>query len=370
MTHAYDQAAARRYAQWRYRLLLVQVVWGAAALWAAHASGWSQAVAQWWTARWPHPAATLLGVLATLGTAYYLVMLPLHVFGSFTLEHRFGLSRMTARTWAIKEAKQLAVSGALGLAMVEGFFAIVSHAPSSWPLWATAAWIIVSVVLARLFPTLLLPIFYKTVPLPNADLVRRLLALCRRVGLPALGVFRFDLGAETRKANAALAGIGATRRVLVSDTLVSEFSVEEIEGVLAHELGHHRHRHIPKQLALESAGTWLVLELTRWASPWWIGAFGLSGLADPAGLPVLALWLSLVRLVGMPLQHGFSRYCEWQSDHFAIATTTPAALAGALRRLAALNLADPSPPRWVVWLLYTHPPITERIRAAESTARG
>jgi STE24 endopeptidase len=362
--------AARRYARIRYRLLLVQVLWSAAVLWAAQASGLSRAMGDWWSGRWPHPAAALFGVLATLGAGYYAALLPVHIFGSFVLEHRFGLSRMTVRGWIIKELKSIALSGALGIAMAEGFFAILRHAPSAWPVWAAAGWILVTVVMARVFPTLLLPIFYKTVPLPDQDLVHRLLDLCRRVGLPALGVFRFDLGAETRKANAALAGLGGTRRVLVSDTLVQEFSVEEIEGVLAHELGHHKHRHIPKQLALESVGTWLVLELTRWASPWWIAAFDLRGLADPAGLPALALWLSLVRLLGMPLQNGFSRYCEWQSDRFAIATTTPAALAGALRRLGALNLADPSPPRWVVWLLYTHPPITDRVRAADAAAQA
>ena len=231
------------------------------------------------------------------------------------------------------------------------------------------AWIGISVVLARIFPTVLLPLFYKTTPLQDDALVERLLKLCQRVGLPALGVFRVDLGVETRKANAALAGVGSTRRVLLADTLLSQFTPEEIEGVLAHELAHHHYRHIMKSLALSAVGSWLVLLLTDAAARRWTGSWGVSGLSDIAGFPLLALWLSLLNLIGLPLQNGISRYFEWQSDRFAVETTKqPKAFADALRRLGQLNLADPNPPWWMIWLFYDHPPITERIRAAEAVA--
>ena len=273
---------------------------------------------------------------------------------------------MTFQSWMRREMKQLLVSAVLGALLVEGLYALLRHAPETWPLWATAGWVLFTVVMARVFPTVLLPIFYKTSPLKDEALARRLLALCQRVGLSALGVFRFNLGAETRKANAALAGLGKTRRVLLSDTLLAEFTPEEIEGVLAHELAHHRYHHITKLLVLSAIGSWLAFTLTQITSPHWINVLEFESLADIRGFPMLMLWLSGLGLIGLPLQNAISRVFEWQADRFAVdMTNRTTAFAGALRRLAELNLADPHPPRWMTWLFYDHPPITERIQAAE-----
>lgn len=359
-------ASARTYARIRYRLLLMDlaVSWLLLALWFV--SGASHRLAAWWSARTLNTWLMLSGYLAVFGAVSYVVSWPLHFYGSFRLEHRFGLSRMTLGAWWIREAKQIAVSAVLGLVTIGTLYALLRGAPAHWPLWATLGWVGFSIVLARIFPTVLLPIFYQTRPLENEELVKRLLDLCRRVGVPALGVFRFDLGAETRKANAALAGLGGTRRVLLSDTLVSEFTPEEIEGVLAHELAHHRYRHIAKGLALSAAGSWLAFTMTDVLGRRALQSLGLHSLGDIAGFPILALWLSLLGFASLPIQHGISRHFEWQADRFASATTSlPRAFADALRRLASLNLADPAPPRWIVWLFYDHPPITERIRAAE-----
>lgn len=360
-------SAARRYARIRYRLLLLDLALWFVFLASAQWSGLSHTAARWWSQHVGSDPLALLGYLAVVGSAYYLITLPIHFYGSFLLEHRFGLSRLTIVGWLRREAKQVGVSGFLSVLLVEGLYALLRYVPATWPLWATVGWVGFSVVLARVFPTILLPIFYKTVPLGDDRLVQRLLALCRTAGLSALGVFRFDLGAETRKANAALAGLGRTRRVLLSDTLVSQFTPEEIEGVLAHELGHHRYRHITKLLIISAAGSWLAFALTQAVGWRWVEALGLEGLADPAGFPMLMLWLSGLGLIGLPLQNGLSRHFEWQADRFAVETTRqPRAFADALRRLAELNLADPSPPRWVARLFYDHPPITQRIQAAEA----
>ena len=362
-----DQASdARHYARIRYRLLLLDVTVSWLLLGLLQGSGVSAAIARWWSQQVAQEALVILGYLAVFGAAYYLVSFPLHFYASFRLEHRFGLSRLTLKAWWLRELKQLAVSAALGMLLIQGFYAILRRAPASWPVWATIGWVGFSIVLARLFPTVLLPIFYKTTPVQDEALVQRLLNLCTRVGLPALGVFRFDLGAETRKANAALAGLGGTRRVLLSDTLIAEFPPEEIEGVLAHELAHHRYRHITKGLALSAAGSWLAFTLTDAA--WRHGAASgrLPGLSDIAGFPAVMWWFSVLGLLSLPLSNGLSRYFEWQADRFAIEITKlPQAFAAALRRLAALNLADPDPPQWIVWMFYDHPPITQRIEAAE-----
>ena len=362
-----DPAVA--YARVRYRLLLADLVLGLAFLAAFQSSGVSVSLARWWAGRMSADALILLGYLAVFGAAYYVVLLPLHFYGSFLLEHRFGLSRLTFAGWCVRELKKLGVSAVLGGLTMEGLYALIRYAPSSWPLWATLGWVTLSVVMARVFPTILLPIFYKTTPLQNHELVSRLLDLCRRTGLSALGVFRFDLGAETRKANAALAGLGKTRRVLLADTLLSEFTPDEIEGVLAHELAHHRFHHITKLLLISAAGSWIAFRLTDLAGQRWVDTLGLRGLADAAGVPMLLLWLFVLGLLGLPLQNSLSRRFEWQADRFAVQmSAAPGAFAAALRRLAELNLADPNPPRWITWLFYDHPPITERIRAAESRA--
>ena len=364
-----SQESARHYARIRYRLLLVNLAASVGFLWLYQASGWSAASAVWWAARAGSTWLIVAGYLLTFGVIQYAVFLPLHWYSSFVLEHRFGLSRMTAGAWLIRELKQIALSGLLGLALMEGLYAILRAAPEHWPLIATAGWVLVTVVLARVFPTFIVPLFYKTTPLTDDSLVKRLLALCERVQLPALGVFRVGLGAETRKANAALAGLGRTRRVLLSDTLLEHFTPEEIETVLAHELGHFRHRHIMKFLYISVVGAWLAFWLARHLSVFWLDPFGLHGLSDIAGFPLLMLAFSVMGLAAMPIQNAISRHFEWQSDVFAVdATRQPGHFAAALEKLGTLNLADPSPPAWIEVLFYDHPAIAKRVAAARAAA--
>src|SRR3989338_529734 len=308
---------ARRYAQIRYRLLLVDLASWLLFLGVFFWCKGSQATAHWWSDRVAAEPLRVLGYVTVVSVVYYLLMLPLHIYSGFHLEHRFGLSRLTFRGWMVREAKHVGVSALLGAILIEGLYALLRYAPASWPLWATVGWVAFSVILTRAFPTVLLPMFYKTRPLQDQALTDRLLGLCRRVGLSALGVFRFELGAETRKANAALAGLGKTRRVLLSDTLLAEFTPEEIEGVLAHELAHHRYRHITKMLCLSAVGSWLSFSLTQLASHRWVTAFGLQGLADLAGFPLLMLWLSILGLIGLPVQNAVSRAFEWQGGRGA-----------------------------------------------------
>lgn len=361
-------ADARRYARIRYRLMLLDMAGGFALLWLYQASGASAAVASGMSRLTDSVWIQIAGYLAVFGAGWYLVFLPLHWHASFTLEHRFGLSRMTAKDWVLRELKQLALSGLFGVALIEAWYALLRGAPSSWPAYAAAGWVAISVLLARVFPTVLLPIFYKTAPVADDTLVRRLLGLCECAKVSALGVFRVAMGAETRKANAALAGMGGTRRVLVSDTLLERFTPEEIETVLGHELGHQRHRHIAKLLALSAAGSYLAFALIQVTVPAWLGRWGVSGLSDIAGFPVMMLALSAIGLVGMPVQNAVSRAFEWEADRFAVALTGKSeAFASALRRLGELNLADPAPPRWVEWMFYDHPPITQRIQAADAS---
>ena len=360
---------AKRYARIRYRLLVIELIGWLLFLVAYQAGGVSRAMALWASSWTSHESLRLLGYLAVFGIISYLIFIPLRVYSGFLLEHRFGLSRLTFPRWVWREAKHLLVSATFSLGIFEGLYALLRYAPRSWPIFATIGWVGVSVGLARVFPTWLLPIFYKISPVHDEALGQRLLALCRRAGLSALGVFRVALGAETRKANAALAGLGRTRRVLLSDTLLEHFTPDEIETVLAHELGHQRYRHLLKLLILSGVGSWAVFSLMAAGSGTWLSRLGVHGLADIAGFPLVLLSLSLMGLAGLPIQNAISRHFEWQADRFAVAVTErPSAFAGALRKLGELNLADPQPPRWVELLFYDHPPIQQRIQAAEATS--
>jgi STE24 endopeptidase len=221
--------------------------------------------------------------------------------------------------------------------------------------------------LTNVAPVLVLPLFYSVKPLDRESLRARLMAMAERAGARVLGAYEWGLSEKTKKANAALAGIGATRRILVSDTMLAEYSDEEIEVVLAHELAHHVHGDIWKGIAFESvlilAGFYLAARVLAWLAP----VAGLNGVADIAGLPLLVLTAGAVSLVMVPVAHAMSRAFERSADRFALSLTkNPSAFISAMKRLAAQNLAEDDPSKLVQILFYSHPPVRERISAAQT----
>lgn len=287
-------------------------------------------------------------------------------YGGFVLERRYGLSTQTPRAWLADRAMSLALTVALGGAAASFVYWTLRVAPSGWWLWSGAGFALALAVLANVAPVAILPLFYRVKPLEHDSLRRRLLALAERAGARVLGVYEWGLGDKSRKANAALTGLGTTRRILVSDTMLSAYSEDEIEVVLAHELAHHVHGDIWKGLVFESllvlGGFFAAARVLDAAA----GRFGLTGPADVAGLPVLLLAGGAVSLVTLPAAHALSRAHERSADRFALALTrNPAAFISAMRRLGAQNLAEDRPSRVVQWLFHSHPPLAERIAAAE-----
>lgn len=357
--------AARAYARSKYRLAIIDLLWSLVLLWAA--IGPSIALRHLPAFAALDPWLQVAAYAACLAFAYSLASLPLTYYGGYHLERRFGLSTQTLGRWAARALKKGAVGFLIFLLLLEGLYVILRQDPQRWWLWATLGWVGFSVVLARVAPTLLVPLFYQCQPLSDRALAQRLVVLARRAGLSAMDAFQIDVSRETTKANAALVGLGKTRRILVSDTMLAAYAPEEIEAVLAHELGHHRHRHIA-QLLLCSGGSSLAgfLLLHQWL-PGWLAVLGAGGVADVAGFPVLALGLSVLSILLMPVQHGFARRLERQADRFALELTRqPQAFIAMMRKLGAQNLADPDPPRWVEWWFYDHPAVPRRIAFAES----
>jgi STE24 endopeptidase len=216
-----------------------------------------------------------------------------------------------------------------------------------------------------------MPLFNKYVPLgdEHKELEERLLDLAKRANTKVKGVFKFDMSKRTKAANAALTGLGNTRRIILGDTLINEFTLDEIETVLAHELGHHVHKDIPFLITFGTLSTTLGLFLASQALNWTIGYFGFTSPSDIAAFPALGLILSLYGLIVMPLDNAVSRWRENMADDYALISTNKGeAFASAFTRLANQNLGEIDPEKWVVFLFYSHPPLGERIEKAKKFA--
>ena len=311
---------------------------------------------------------------AVFGGAYYVLDLPLGYYSGYVLPHRFELATQNLTGWVADQLKGALVGGALGGVMLEVIYAVLRAAPDTWWLWAGGILLLFNVILANLAPVLIMPIFNKFTPLgeEHAELAERLMRLAERANTRVRGVFRFDMSRRTKAANAALTGLGNTRRIILGDTLLAEFTSDEIETVLAHELGHHVNRDIPVGMAVSSVVTLGGLYLAFLGLRWGAAAFGLAGPADIAALPVLALVMGAYGLLTMPLGNAYSRWRERRADEYALrATSKGAAYASALTRLANQNLAEADPEGWVEFLLYSHPAMGKRIAmAVEDAGRG
>ena len=304
-------------------------------------------------------------VAAVLVVTLELVSFPLEFWSSYTLEHEYDLSNQTLGAWFWRRVKGWLVGGVLGWLLLTGLYAVIWSTGDYWWLWATAGWLLVTVVLGQLLPVVILPLFYKVTRLDDAPLLERLRGLTTGTGLRVEGVYRLHLSAETKKANAALAGLGHTRRVLLGDTLLEQFTPEEIEVVFAHEVGHHVHRHMVKMIAvqvvLSLVGFWLVDLVLHWAA----SPPRYTGFSDPAALPLVLLVLAIFGLLHSPAHNALSRFFERQCDRYALDRTHNAtAYRGAFTKLARLNKSDPDPHPLVVWLFYDHPAIRERLKMA------
>lgn len=300
-----------------------------------------------------------------LSLALQLLTLPLAHYQGYRLEHEYGLSNQTLGQWSKDQAKAAGLSvvlSALGASIV---YAALRTSPSWWWAISAAVLTILMVGIVQLAPVLLLPLFYTFKPLDRPALVDRLLALASRARTHIVGVYEWALSAQTKKANAALAGLGRTRRILLADTLLSDYSDDEIEVILAHELSHHVNHDLWRGVALQTVLLFVSFYIAHKALTGLGDALALRGFDDPAGMPLLLLVGGACSLVFMPLANALSRAHERRADRFALdMTKRSAAFISAMKRLSQQNLAEERPTALVQWLFYSHPPIRERIEAA------
>ncbi len=359
-----DPDTAVRYHRLQLGLTLAGFALGVAYSLIALVSGTSVAISRAAAALTPAWWLRVVLVAVVLAAGQALLALPLGWTRGFWLPRRYGLLHQPFTGWLLDRAKAAVMSGVLGLAGVLVVYGLLRATPWWW-LIAAAVFFVVGIGLAALFPVVIVPLFYRVTRLSDPALERRLLALAERAGVAAIGVWVLDQSRKSRTANAAVVGLGRTRRIILFDTLATGFHEDEVEAVLAHELGHHVHGDLRRGLVVQAALTLVTFgvagALLDAGVRWW----GLAGRADPAGLPWLGLIVMGVGVIQMPLANGFSRWIERQADDFALALTRdPAAFVGAMERLGALNLAERRPHRLKEFLLYSHPALDRRIARA------
>jgi Zn-dependent protease with chaperone function len=371
-----NEDKSTRYQRLKRQASFVSLAWGVVLLVGLVTSGGhvalrgaAEAVVPTSAGSW-RDAAIVFAYVVLLSAVNEVVSLPLGFYSGFVLERRYDLSNETLPGWLRDQVKSFVLAVVMGGAAAEAIYWCIRRSPESWWISAGLLFTVVIVGLTNLAPVLLLPIFYTVKPLDRAALRTRLLGLAERAGARVLGVYEWGLGGKTRKANAALAGLGGTRCILVSDTMLAEYSDDEIEVVLAHEIAHHVHGDIWKGIAFESglvvAGFYLASRALAALGGW----AGLRAVDDVAGLPLLLLAAGVVSLVMLPAAHAMSRAFERRADRFALQLTqNPVAFISAMRRLGARNLAEEDPSRIVQWLFYSHPPIGDRIAAARAYQR-
>jgi STE24 endopeptidase len=286
----------------------------------------------------------------------------------FRLEHRFHLSNQKIRGWIWDQVKGFLLSVILASLAAVVFYSILREFAQQWWWIAWVVFLGLFVLMAQVAPVVLFPIFYKFEPLQNDDLKARLVRLSETAGTRVRGVYKWNLSEKSKKANAALTGLGSTRRIILADTLLDNYSNDEIEAVLAHELGHHVHRHILKSIGVQALVTLIGFGVANYVLHYTVERLHMfDALSDFSNLPLLVLLASLLSLLLMPALNAYSRFNERQADRYAFRSIPSIApFISSMNKLASQNLAEKTPSRLVEWLFHSHPAISRRVQAAEA----
>jgi len=325
-------------------------------------------LANWIAAKYGLPDTLNLAVMfAIVFGLHVLASLPVSFVSGWLVEARFDLTNQTALRWLRKYVERMALGSLFGLAIFVLLFWIIWLTGSYWWLVAAVAFFFLNVLIGQLVPVLILPMQFKIEKLDRADLTERMARLTEGTGLSIEGIYRMGLSQETKKANAMLAGLGRTRRVLIGDTLLSGFSPDEIEVIFAHEVGHHVHRHISKLIAIGAAFSLVSFFCYDRIAVAWVGVDSFDQAPIPvAALPLLLFLTKAFTLLIEPLQNTIMRHFERQCDAYALERThMQGAYLSAFRKLAVLNKDDPDPHPLEVFLFHSHPPISQRLAMAE-----
>ena len=313
-----------------------------------------------------NPYGSLALYLLVFSVVYYAATLPFGFYEEFVLEHKFSLSNQSVAAWIKDELKKCALSLILFLALVETFYAIAWHTPHRWWIYVAAVWISLSVLFSKIFPILIIPLFYKYTPLSDYRLRNRMIELGKKFNIRVLDVSKIDFSKNTKKSNAAIVGLGSTKRVIFADNLINEFTPDEIEVVTAHEFAHHKLGHIWKLLLTASVTLALFFFILHKVLPGLAYTLGTDGIFDIALFPAAYLAFMLYSFIVMPVHNAISRKLERDADMMALQVTKMnGPFVSLMEKLASKNLSDTRPARLVEIIFYSHPPISKRIALAK-----
>ncbi|MFA5059449.1 MAG: M48 family metallopeptidase [Candidatus Omnitrophota bacterium] len=305
--------------------------------------------------------------MCALSLGLLLVHFPLDFLGEFILEHRFQLSNQKFHEWLWDLTKRFFLQLMLTLLIVEVGYILLDRFPRTWWVWAGAFWLFLTLILAKITPNVLIPIFYKYSKIGNEELRARILGLFEKAKIPVQNAYMVDFSKKTKKANAFICGLGKGRRVVLSDTLVSDFSIPEIEAVVAHEIGHYKHHDILKLTIFHTLTTLLGFFIMNRLWEVFAAHSPAIHIADIAFFPVLAVAFSMFSFLMMPLSNSFSRYLEVKADLFSLkATLAPQHFISMMKKLGVKNLSEFNPGLLTEIFLYDHPPISKRIDLAQN----
>ncbi len=307
---------------------------------------------------------------AILGGGLSLITVPFSFYSGFYLEHRYELSNQTFWAWLWDKTKAFLVGLVIVLPIALIFYFLLLNYPKTWWLWISIVLFVISVLLGRIAPQVILPLFYKFEPIDDPELKSRMEKLAREGHFQLQGVYRFNMSKETKKANAAFTGMGKSRRIIIGDTLLENYSLDEIEAVFAHEVGHYVHKHLHKLLLWGTIETFVGFYLVAQLYEALLQQFGFRSPADLAALPLITIILTLYTLIVSPVSNVLSRYFERQADRYALEhSSNPAAFAAALQKLSEQNLTDTEPHPLIEFLFHSHPSVQSRIKMAEKFSK-
>jgi STE24 endopeptidase len=358
---------AADYTMAKTRLGMLEMTWSAAVLLAWTLLGGLDLlnkvlIGRLGTGMWQQLA--LLAAFAFIGG---LLELPFTLWQTFRLEERFGFNKMTWRLWLVDAVKGVVLAALIGLPMAALILWLMGAAGRLWWLWAWGAWMAFNLLLMLVYPTFIAPLFNKFQPLDDATLKARVNALMKRCGFAAKGLFVMDGSTRSAHANAYFTGFGASKRVVFYDTLLRQLNASEVEAVLAHELGHFKHRHVLKRMLAMFALSLAGFALLGWLSgqTWFYVGLGVQpNMAAPNSALAILLFMGVVPVFGFfvaPLPVLISRRHEFEADAYAIAQTSGADLAAALLKLYQDNASTLTPDPVFVKFYYSHPPASERL---------
>jgi len=323
----------------------------------------SRLFAGWATAIWANSYGALLIFAAVVGAAESIVTFPLSFYSGFVLEHAYDLSDQSLGSYFWEKLKGMVVGAVIGIPVLLLFYFFLNRYGNGWWLPTAILMFVLTILLSRIAPKVIMPLFYKFTPVEREGLKERIREMAENVGLTVEGIFQFNLSKETKKANAAFTGIGKAKRIILGDTLLDHFEDDEILSVLAHELGHFKEKHIWKQAALGTAFTFLGLYLVSLLYASIVAGSSYASITSLAALPWITLLLVIFNFVVGPLQNAISRHYERVADDYSIKLFhQPAVTIRALEKLAEQNLSDPDPHPVIEFLFYSHPSVPKRVR--------